>query len=88
MNRNPVQSSNIAAIGFDPDTSELEIEFTNGNIYRYANVPADEHEHLIMAESLGRHFAARIKNQFECRKVVVLPVMIAGEHLAELEPRR
>ena len=30
MIRDPVASSNIAAIGYDPGSETLEIEFTNG----------------------------------------------------------
>ena len=32
MIRDPVASSNIASIGYDPDSETLEIEFTNGSI--------------------------------------------------------
>lgn len=44
MLRDPVSSSNIASIGYDPGSETLEIEFTNGSIYQYFNVPAGLHE--------------------------------------------
>lgn len=79
MERKPVKSSNIVGVGFDPDTSELEIEFKGGGLYRYADVPADAYAEFILSESLGRHFAQHIKPNYECRKVVLLPVLVAGE---------
>ena len=39
MIRDPVSSSNIASIGYDSDSETLEIEFTNGSIYQYFNLP-------------------------------------------------
>ncbi len=39
MNRVPVSSSNLAAVGYDPAGKVLEIEFLNGSIYQYFNVP-------------------------------------------------
>ena len=53
MLRDPVSSSNIASIGYDPGSETLEIEFTNGSIYQYFNVPAGLHEQLMAAPSKG-----------------------------------
>jgi hypothetical protein len=78
MTRTPVQSSNIVSVGYNPDTAELEIEFSSG-VYRYAGVPADQHQQFMAAQSLGRHFAAHIKKQFACKRVELLPVLVAGE---------
>lgn len=69
MIRQPVQSSNIAAVGYDPATAELEIEFAAGGLYRYADVPADKYQQLIAAESVGSHFAANIKGRFAHRRI-------------------
>lgn len=79
MTRKPVQSSNITSVGYDPRTSELEIEFSSGGVYRYASVPMDVHEQFVASDSLGRHFAAHIKKQFACKRVELLPVLVAGE---------
>ena len=85
MTRTPVQSSNIVSIGYNPDTAELEIEFSSG-VYRYADVPADQHRQFMVSESLGRHFAAHIKKQFACKRVELLPVFVAGEPCHEEAP--
>lgn len=69
MERQPVQSSNIAAIGYDPTQSALEIEFKGSGVYLYSGVPADAHQQLMSSASLGRHFAQHIKGQFDYRRV-------------------
>lgn len=39
MDRETVQSSNIASVGYDLSSSTLEIEFKSGGIYQYSGVP-------------------------------------------------
>jgi hypothetical protein len=57
----PVGSSDIAAWGYDPDTYELQIQFTNGRIYSYANVAAEEFAALSLSPSHGQAFWAFIR---------------------------
>lgn len=58
----PVTSSNIAAIGHDGE--HLYVRFTSGKTYRYADVPAADHEAFANADSHGRHFNDHIKNSY------------------------
>ena len=60
----PVVSSNIASVGYDPDTQVLHIAFNNGRTYRYAGVPSGEYDNLLNAASVGSYFAANIRNVF------------------------
>ena len=62
LQRFPVESSNIASIGYDPVTSTLEIEFHSGGIYRYSGVPEDIHHGLMNAGAKGSYFHLNIKN--------------------------
>jgi hypothetical protein len=64
MNRIPVSSSNISTVGFDADTQTLEIEFTNGNIYQYFDVPVTVYEELMQAESKGKFLSTQIKGVY------------------------
>lgn len=64
-----VTSSNIRAVGYDAGTKTLEVEFSNGGIYRYADVPGEAWHGLVKADSIGRHFAAHIRGVFDARKV-------------------
>ena len=43
MERQSVSSSNLASVGYDPNSETLEIEFKGGTIYRYFNVPSFVH---------------------------------------------
>jgi hypothetical protein len=68
MQRDKVQSSNIAAIGYDRAQWTLEVEFKNGGVYRYDNVPPEEAERLRHASSIGTHFHHHIRGRFPyCR---------------------
>ena len=51
----PVNSSNIAAIGHDPEASQLHVAFKNGGTYVYDGVSPDQHKALIEADSIGSH---------------------------------
>ena len=61
MNRVPVSSSNLVAVGYDSSSLTLEVEFKNGAVYQYFDVPPHEHEDLMRASSTGRHLIAHVK---------------------------
>lgn len=61
MNRIPVSSSNLKAIGYDPQTRTLEVEFLNGGLYSYSGVPSSVHSGLMSAASHGSYFDAHVK---------------------------
>jgi hypothetical protein len=69
MNRQPVSSSNIASIGYDADSQTLEIEFLNGGVYQYFDVPTYVHEELMNASSHGQYLAQNIKGIYRFSKV-------------------
>ncbi|MCQ0971020.1 KTSC domain-containing protein [Paracoccus sp. TK19116] len=69
MIRDPVSSSNIASIGYDSDSETLEIEFTNGSIYQYFNVPSGLHEQLMAAPSKGQFLNLYIRNAYPYSRV-------------------
>mgnify|MGYP003613497302 CR=1 FL=1 len=45
------------------------IEFKNGKHYLYFEVPKDEFDSLVNAESVGSYFETEIKPEYECMKV-------------------
>jgi len=67
--RRPLESSSIASAGYDPATRVLEIEFRNGGLYRYRNVPREIFDALLGAASKGRFFAERIRGKFDYERV-------------------
>ncbi len=64
MNRTPVSSSNVASVGYEQNTMTLEVEFTNGSVYQYFDVPMIEYHNLIGAESVGRYLNQNIKASY------------------------
>ena len=69
MNRNHVESSNIESIGYDSKSQTLEIEFLNGSIYQYFDVPQHVFDELMSADSHGKYLAANIKGHYRYSKV-------------------
>lgn len=69
MHRKPVSSSNIASIGYDQATHILEVEFLNGSVYQYLNVPSPVHQALMNAGSHGTYLNAEIKPRYQFRKL-------------------
>ena len=69
MDRQRVDSSSVRSVGYDDDSHTLEVEFRNGGVYDYLDVPATEARRLRQAESLGRYLNTRIKPRYRVRKV-------------------
>jgi hypothetical protein len=63
MNRQPVKSSYIRSIGYDPKNQTLELEFNDGDVYQYENFPKAKHEALLSAKSIGQFFHKNIRAQ-------------------------
>lgn len=69
MEKIPVRSSHLRAVGYDPATATLEIQFHDGAVYRYANVPATIHAALLAATSKGEYFNLHIKPRYRYRQI-------------------
>jgi hypothetical protein len=69
MQRQPVSSSNLASIGYDPDSQVLEVEFLNGGLYQYFGVPQGLYDELMAAGSHGSFFSQHIRNQFQFERL-------------------
>lgn len=69
MEREPVESSTIASVGYDPDSETLEIEFKSGSVYQYYSVPPGEHAALRNADTIGGYFSANIRNSYTYAKL-------------------
>ena len=69
MQLTTVESSMIYAVGYDPDTQTLEVVFNRTGVYRYYDVPPEEYEGLIAAESKGRYMLDCIIDVYPWSKV-------------------
>lgn len=64
MEREYIESSMITSIGYDPNTSILEIEFKgNGAIWQYYDFP-ENLWYEFKSGSLGKFWHANIKGQY------------------------
>lgn len=69
MERISVSSSHVRAIGYDEETQTLEVEFNNGAVYQYSDVPKEEHEGLMNADSKGKYMHANVKPRYPVSKL-------------------
>lgn len=59
-----VTSSNIDAVGYNPDTSELHVRFRNGTHYVYRSVGEETHKLFLKTQSPGKFFAEHVRSKF------------------------
>jgi hypothetical protein len=64
MNPLPLPSSAFAAWAYDPATKMLRLQFTDGEIYSFADVPPQLIEELLRSSSPGKFFNGRIRGRF------------------------
>ncbi len=76
--RKHVESSAIAAIGYSKRRHILEIEFVNGAIYRYLDVPPAVHRDLMSAESRARFYDLNIRRHY--RSILIRPRQKQSNH--------
>lgn len=70
MDRQYVESSMIASIGYDPNTATLEIEFkSNGAIWQYYEFPESAFYEFLSAGSVGKFFLNQIKGNYSENRV-------------------
>ncbi len=69
MNMVLVHSSNIRAVGYEPENRTLEVEFRTGTVYQYLGVPETVHQGLMWATSKGAYFHDHIKDRYTYRQV-------------------
>jgi len=70
MERQTVDSSNLASIGYDSNSLILEIEFNHGGVYQYYDVPESIYSDLMDASSHGQYFDRNIKKAgYEFKKM-------------------
>jgi hypothetical protein len=69
MERERVDSSSLSSVGYDAGSETLEVEFRNGGVYRYLEVPEDAWRSLQSAESKGSYLNTHIKPSYRYRQL-------------------
>jgi len=64
IRRQSVQSTAIAKVGYSKRRHILEIEFVNGAVYRYLDVPLLVYRELMSAQSKARFYDSNIKKHY------------------------
>lgn len=67
MVRNVVVSTNILSIGYSATT--LEVEFLNGSIYQYYNVPVEHYVNMVNFPHPGTYLARYVKGRYDYRRI-------------------
>jgi hypothetical protein len=60
-----VSSSMLRRVRYDPKNGFLDVVFMTGEKYRYKDVPRDEYNGLMKAESHGRYMQTHIIDHYE-----------------------
>ena len=57
-------SAVIQSFDYDPEKKILKVEFANGSIYKYNDVPEDIYNEMKTTPSLGQFFNARVREKY------------------------
>ena len=66
---NEIQSSNVKKTEYDTETKKLVVEFNNGSLYEYDEVPHQVYTQFRMAESQGKFFSSKIVKTYTHKKL-------------------
>jgi hypothetical protein len=66
---NEIQSSNVKKTEYDTETKKLVVEFNNGLLYEYDEVPHQVYTQFRMAESQGKFFSSKIVKTYTHKKI-------------------
>ena len=86
IDRKPVDSSNIASMGYNSTTKTLEVEFQSGSVYRYFQVQPKVYREFESADSLGRYLSKNIRDKFPYEKASVMKTSMVYLEILVLGP--
>lgn len=69
MERQRINSSRIRAVGYDPRSRILEVEFSDGRVEAFSGVPAEVHRRFMAAPSPVSFFDDRILDEYPSRRI-------------------
>lgn len=67
--KDPINSSHIAAVEYDPGNRTMDVHFAKGGVYRYHGVPSEVHQGLKNSDSAGNFHHRNIKGQYRHERV-------------------
>jgi hypothetical protein len=70
VERLPVKSRILRSAGYDASAKILEIEFQNGLVYQFLNVPLKVSTDLMRSDEIGKYFTDKVRSRFQTKPVV------------------
>lgn len=68
MQLTPIQSTNVAAAGYDAEANAMVIQFKSGT-YRYDNVPRSVFDRFMASESKGKFVNAELRPNYTATRL-------------------
>ncbi len=69
MIRQPLYASSLISIGYDDEERTLEVEFKDGSINQYINVPYRIYQELLSASAPDSYFDTNVRNSYYLRRI-------------------
>jgi hypothetical protein len=69
MERKRISSSKIRAVGYDPKSQVLEVEFNDGRLLAYGGVSSEVHRGFMAAPSPVSFFEDKIDESYSSRRL-------------------
>jgi hypothetical protein len=69
VERKRVNSSKIRAVGYDPKSQTLEVEFNDGKVLSYRGVSPEVHRQFMAAPSATSFFEDKIDENFPSSRI-------------------
>jgi len=69
IRREPIASSALTAAGYSKRLHIMELEFTNGAIYRYLGVPPGVYREFMSADSKAQYYDWNIKGRYRALRL-------------------
>jgi len=63
-------SNVIKSFDYEGKTQTLRVEFNNGSVYKYHDVPDSVYQELKIAPSVGQYFNTHIREKYGCDREV------------------
>lgn len=70
----PVKSSNLHAVGYDPVSQVLRVQFKGsgdqvGKVFEYAGVPPKKFAEMQAAKSVGSFFSTKVRMEHKSKEI-------------------
>jgi hypothetical protein len=65
----PLESKMLAAVAYEPKPRTLYLRFRSGEVYGYFEVPENQYQEFLQAESRGRYFLSHIRGRFRYQRI-------------------